>query len=394
MGATNTPLYDLIELSGITANTTFDTAPGGGGDILGVVDNATYTDGDGSNSATQIAELNETSGSNGTLTIDGVVYSIELVTPDGSGQNVTVTYNDGLSTKSLSGDGGDSQIVFIIASPTGGGATRYFALVDDTVGDLDGITAIQTRDLDWDPGGDDVKINADQNNSVAPVCYVQGTLIRTPKGERPVEALRVGDLVCTLTGGAQPIRWIGRRDMVFGPENAAHQPIRIAAGALGGGLPRRALMVSPQHRIVLGGPVPRALFGADRVLAVAKGLTGLAGVRPMTGKKRVTYVALLLDRHHILEAEGAQSESFLPGPTALDLLPERQRAEVLALFPALRMDPAGGYGPPAGRLLTRRESEGLAAAMQPARPRRLPGGRQDVQKHRTRRTERTASVPA
>ena len=69
MGASNTPLYDLIELSGISSFSTYTTAPGGGGDIIGFVDTATYTDSDGSNSASQIAELNDSGRSR--LTIDG-----------------------------------------------------------------------------------------------------------------------------------------------------------------------------------------------------------------------------------------------------------------------------------------------------------------------------------
>ncbi len=119
MGASNTPLYDLIELSGVAANATYTTAPGGGGDILGVVDTATYTDTDSSNSATQITELNEADDPRaGTLTIDGVVCDIYLSVPDSSSDPVTITH-DGGSTD-LNGDGGNSEVVLIQAIPTGG----------------------------------------------------------------------------------------------------------------------------------------------------------------------------------------------------------------------------------------------------------------------------------
>ena len=364
MATTNTPLYDLVELSGINANATYTVTPGGGGDIIGVVDNATYTDGDGSNTATEITELNETGGSNGgTLTIDGVVYSLQLYVPDGTGQEVTVTYDNGASSTNLGGDALRSDVVFIMATPTGGGAARYFVLFDDTVGDLNDITSIQTRNMDFDPAGDDVRINADQNNNVAPVCFALGTLIETPAGPRPVEALRVGDLVRTRQGGDQPIRWIGRRRMTFTVENAAHKPILIRAGALGPGRPARDLMVSPQHRIAFNGPVVQRLFGSREVLAVAKGLTGLHGIRAMTGKREAQYFSLLLDQHHILVAEGAETESFYPGPTALSLLSPRQRAEVISLFPALAADPRSGYGPPACPVLTRRQTMDLAQAI-------------------------------
>jgi Hint domain len=41
------------------------------------------------------------------------------------------------------------------------------------------------------------------------LCFCAGTLIRTPSGEAPVQALRVGDTVNTWRGGTRPITWIG-----------------------------------------------------------------------------------------------------------------------------------------------------------------------------------------
>ena len=68
---------------------------------------------------------------------------------------------------------------------------------------------------------------------------------------RAVEVLRVGDLVLTEDHGPQPLVWVGARSL--GPAdlaaNPALQPVRIAAGALGLGLPARDLVVSPQHRL-------------------------------------------------------------------------------------------------------------------------------------------------
>ena len=84
-------------------------------------------------------------------------------------------------------------------------------------------------------------------------CFTPGTLIATPKGERKVEELEVGDRVITRDNGMQVIRWIGKRDMA-GEELAAKEhlrPVLIRQGALGNGLPERDMMVSPQHRVLI-----------------------------------------------------------------------------------------------------------------------------------------------
>jgi plastocyanin len=52
----------------------------------------------------------------------------------------------------------------------------------------------------------------------------------------------------------------------------------------------------------------------------------------------VTYVHVLLDRHEVIFAEGAATESLHPGDYMLAGASET-RAEILALFPELETDP-------------------------------------------------------
>ncbi len=86
-------------------------------------------------------------------------------------------------------------------------------------------------------------------------CYRRGTRILTDRGERPVEDLRVGDLVRTIDGAAEPIVWIGRRDVVCARHpNPRHVwPVRVAAGAFGESTPHRALYLSPDHAVFVNG---------------------------------------------------------------------------------------------------------------------------------------------
>lgn len=50
----------------------------------------------------------------------------------------------------------------------------------------------------------------------------------------------------------------------------------------------------------------------------------------------VIYFHLLFDRHEIIFANGAPTESFFPGPEAMDALDRDQRVESEAIFPDLQ----------------------------------------------------------
>lgn len=364
MGASNTPLPDLIELSSLNSNATFTVTPGGGGDIEGVVDNATYSDSDSANSNSHISELNDSYASDsGTLIIDGKAYITQLVSPADDTQAVTVTYNGGASSVDLTGDCYMSEVAFIIASPLGGGSDRYFTVFDDSIGDLPDITSIQIRDLDWNPFGHDIIMDVSGDNNVAPVCFLQGTMIRTPLGETRVENLKPGDLVATVDHGPLPIRWIGRREMVFTAENAHHRPIQIKAGSLGPGYPTTDLAVSPQHRILLDGPEVLFAHGAAEILAVAKGLTEMRHIRQMKGKSEARYYALMLDQHALIWANGARAESFYPGQTALKLLSPQHRNAIERLFPKLTEDAQKSYGPYARPVLNCQDTRNLVRVL-------------------------------
>lgn len=199
-----------------------------------------------------------------------------------------------------------------------------------------------------------------------PVCFAAGTRIATLRGTMPVELLRAGDLVLTLDHGQQPLLWVGRRQTVFGHGNHRHQPVRIAAGAMGSGLPETDLLVSPQHRLLVVGPAAKRF--ADGGLAKAKGLCGQPGIAQESACTSVEYLQLLLPRHAIVLANGLPAESFLPRGFALSSLSPADRATVCALIPGLVDDPLAAYGPPARPLLSMQQLATLprAALQSPA----------------------------
>ena len=133
-------------------------------------------------------------------------------------------------------------------------------------------------------------------------CYCPDTLILTNRGEMPVEVLAIGDTVVTASGKHRPIKWIGRRSYAgrFLATNSNVHPIRFRAGSLGGRLPRRDLLVSPEHAMFL-----------DGILIPAKALVNGSTITQQRGLDQVDYFHVELDGHDMLLAEGAPSESFL-----------------------------------------------------------------------------------
>ncbi|MGA0613351.1 Hint domain-containing protein [Paracoccus sp. KR1-242] len=181
------------------------------------------------------------------------------------------------------------------------------------------------------------------------VCFTRGTWITTPDGPRLIEELAVGDLVTTLDQGPQPIRWIGSRRLSRGTLARLPnlRPIRIAAGALGPGLPETDLVVSPQHRMLLSSPIVRRLFETDEVLVPAKKLLGQPGIAEEAAQS-VEYFHILLDRHQVVIANGAPSETLLVGQIALRALGAEARREISLIFPEIALP---GFTPVPARQL-------------------------------------------
>jgi hypothetical protein len=138
------------------------------------------------------------------------------------------------------------------------------------------------------------------------ICYRRGTLIQTLAGERDVAALRIGDMLPTRFGGVRRIRWIGRQSFSAGEVrgNRERVPVCIHPGALGEGVPRRALYVSPGHSMLLNG-----------VLVLAKALVNGVSITQRDDGAGAEYFLPEFEAHDCLLAEGAWSESFADGPS-------------------------------------------------------------------------------
>jgi hypothetical protein len=190
-------------------------------------------------------------------------------------------------------------------------------------------------------------------------CFTPGTVIATPKGERRVEDLAVGDRVLTRDNGLQEIRWIGSCHL--GPQELAKapglKPVMIRSGALQNGLPEADILVSPWHNILVQNDETALFFEDSEVLAAAGHLTGLDGVEVMD-VERVTYIHFMFDQHQVVLSNGFWTESFRPDDAVMRSLGSRQRRQILDLFPDLN-EAAGLKGYQAARRALNEEESRL-----------------------------------
>ena len=223
----------------------------------------------------------------------------------------------------------DVAVDLLDASASPGGASASFTLSGLDAGSVASVTLTGsgggsvTRDYDADGAhtadvsgllGDvaaTVLVTDAAGNAAAgrgdalqadPVCFCAGTLVATPSGEVAVEALAAGDLVLTADGRAAPVRWLGRQTVSTRFADPLRVlPVRIMAGALGEGLPRRDLLVSPDHALLV-----------DGALVQAGALVDGAAVRREAAVPEVfAYWHVELADHSLVLAEGVPAETFI-----------------------------------------------------------------------------------
>ena len=164
------------------------------------------------------------------------------------------------------------------------------------------------------------------NSAAFTACFAAGSLIATPDGERTVEDLGIGDSILTAGGRTVPVKWVGRQTVWKLRHRARSQPVRIRAGALGGGLPHRDLTVTADHGMVLDGYVinASALVNHDTINFVP--LAELGDV--------FTVYHIETEAHDVILANGTPAETFIDyaGRAAFD-----NHDEYLSLYGADRI---------------------------------------------------------
>jgi serralysin len=187
----------------------------------------------------------------------------------------------------INGGGGSNTVVFAAARAAytivSGADTVTVTNIASSVADtLSGVQALKFTD------------------QTVLACFAAGTRIATARGEIAVEDLRAGEMVRTPSGPA-PILWIGRSDVNCRshPRPRDAWPVLVAPDAFGPGLPRRALLLSPAHAVLL-----------DDVLVPIRHLINGRGIT-QPPRDAVTYFHIALARHDIVLAEHLPCETLL-----------------------------------------------------------------------------------
>jgi len=157
------------------------------------------------------------------------------------------------------------------------------------------------RTINWN-ANDGAQTTSASSSTVNVICFCAGTMIATPDGEVPVQALQPGALVLTLRNGARAVKWVGRgKVLATRGQRGVATPVIVRQGALGDGVPARDLHVTKAHALYLD---------LDEVLIPAEFLVNGRTILWDDRAQEVEIYHVELDSHDVLLANGAAAESF------------------------------------------------------------------------------------
>ena len=140
------------------------------------------------------------------------------------------------------------------------------------------------------------------------VCFLAGSMLRTPTGERAVEDMAIGDEICVYDWRnaaelTRSVKWVGHKKMVVRshlPDDEAGYPVRILKNAVSDGVPYKDLLVTPEHCLFFDGQfIPVRMLVNGRSIFYDRSFTSY------------TYYHVETDPHSVIWADGTLTESYL-----------------------------------------------------------------------------------
>ncbi|MEE9427794.1 MAG: Hint domain-containing protein [Paracoccaceae bacterium] len=168
-------------------------------------------------------------------------------------------------------------------------------------------------------GGENVRFDdrmvssalGDGGMPVGPVASIAaGATIDTPEGPRPIERLKMGDIVLTKDNGPQPVRWVLKNDL---PAIGDTAPMRLRAPFFG---LVNDVIVAGHQRVLISGIETEYNLGQDAALIDAQSLIGHPAAAPISGALFTTYYQVLLDIHDCINVSGVWADSLYVGRLA------------------------------------------------------------------------------
>ncbi len=296
--------------SGVLANVGTVLAARGTLDLTGTLQNDALAEAIGG-TLVLANNLAATGGASGTLAIgaggdavlEGALAGSETI--DFTAAQALLTLPDpGQVFGPIEGFAAGDTVDFTAAAFTAGGDTLTYA--NGTLAIADQGAPVAALAMPGNYTGANFALASDGAGGTAllfapPPCFAAGTRLDTQAGSVAVEDLRPGERVLLAGGGFGEIGWIGSREIDGDrhPHPARVGPIRVQAGAFARRVPRRDVVLSPDHAIYAAG-----------FLVPVKLLVNGASIREEPGG-RVRYFHVELARHAVLLAEGLPVESYL-----------------------------------------------------------------------------------
>ncbi|MGD7071103.1 Hint domain-containing protein, partial [Acetobacter sp. AAB5] len=143
-------------------------------------------------------------------------------------------------------------------------------------------------------------------NAVYEVCFLAGSMIRTPCGDVAVETLQLGDDVLTFADGQSTVRkvtWAGKAHATVRaglPDDEAGYPVRILKDTIADGVPYKDMLITSEHCLFFEGRfVPVRMLVNGSSIFYDKSITSY------------DYYHVETEEHSVITADGMLTESYL-----------------------------------------------------------------------------------
>lgn len=153
-----------------------------------------------------------------------------------------------------------------------------------------------------------LKISYHDGNTYVGACFLAGSMIQTPEGDRAVEDIRIDDDISVFDwrNNAQVTRtaaWVGSRKVVVRPDRSDDEtgyPVRILKDAISDGLPYKDMLITAEH----------CLFFEKSFIPARMLVNGTSIFYDKTISS-YTYYHIETNPHSVIRADGMLTESYL-----------------------------------------------------------------------------------